>query len=61
MTRKSTTCFKKDGEPLSEYSSEYEASEGASYVKYNYGTTWVSIIGGVNSINKDITVIIQQQ
>ena len=37
MSRKSMTCFKKDGEPLSQYSSEYEARDGASHVKYKYG------------------------
>jgi len=31
---KSATCFKKDGEPLSYYYSEYEASEAASHVWY---------------------------
>jgi hypothetical protein len=33
---KSATCFKKDGEPLSYYNSEYEASEAASHVKYQH-------------------------
>ena len=33
---KSTTCFKKDGEPLSYYDSEYEANKGASHVRYKY-------------------------
>jgi len=29
---KSATCFKKDGEPLSTYYTEYDAEEGAAYV-----------------------------
>jgi predicted Zn-ribbon and HTH transcriptional regulator len=33
---KSEKCFKKDGEPLSEYYSEDEAREGALYVEQNY-------------------------
>jgi len=37
MTRKSTTCFKKDGEPLSQYSSEYEAKESASHIRQKHG------------------------
>jgi len=37
MTRKSISCFKKDGEPLSQYYSEYEANEGASYIKQKHG------------------------
>ena len=37
MPIKSTTCFKKDGKPLSQYFSEYEARDGASHVKYKYG------------------------
>jgi hypothetical protein len=37
MPVKSTICFKKNGGPLSAYSSECEAEEGASYVKYSRG------------------------
>jgi hypothetical protein len=36
MAGKSTTCFKKDGELLSYYNSEYEAIEAASHVKYQH-------------------------
>jgi hypothetical protein len=37
MPIKSSTCFKKDGGPLSTYFSEYEANDGASHVKSQYG------------------------
>ena len=37
MTKKSTTCFKKDGEPRSQYSSEYEAEESASHIRKKHG------------------------
>ena len=37
MPFKSPTCFKKDGEPLSTYLSEYEANDGASHVRFQYG------------------------
>jgi hypothetical protein len=37
MPVKSTTCFKKDSKPLSAYFSEYEAFDGASHVKTEYG------------------------
>lgn len=33
---KSNTCFKKDGQPLTEYWSEYEAQEGADYINNTY-------------------------
>lgn len=39
MSQKSRSCrSKKTGKPLSEYLSEYEAQEGADYVKYAYKT-----------------------
>jgi len=38
ISYKSETCFKKNGEPLVSYSSEYEAKEGATYVKMKYGS-----------------------
>jgi len=37
MTIKSRTCFNIKGEPLTEYSSEYKAEEGANYAKRQYG------------------------
>jgi len=37
MSVKSSTCFKKNGEPLSTYFSEYEANEGASNANDQYG------------------------
>jgi len=38
MPIKSDTCFnQKNGEPLTEYISEYDAKQGAEYVKASYG------------------------
>ena len=37
MPEKSSTCFKKNGEPLSTYFSKAEADDGASYVNSQYG------------------------
>jgi len=37
MPVKSTTCFKKDGEPYTEYASGREAAGGASHVRREYG------------------------
>jgi hypothetical protein len=38
MSFKSTTCFSKNtGNPLTEYISEYDAEDGASYIKKTYG------------------------
>jgi hypothetical protein len=37
MANKSTTCFKKDGSPLTVYYSEHEAQEGAAYVNSLHG------------------------
>ena len=37
MPFKSEKCFKKNGEPLSTYFSEYEAIDGAEHVKAEYG------------------------
>ncbi|WP_462137277.1 hypothetical protein [Candidatus Mycalebacterium sp.] len=37
MIQKSKTCFRSDGEPLTEYGSRSEAQEGADYAKSNFG------------------------
>ncbi|QMU56449.1 MAG: hypothetical protein GKS04_04780 [Candidatus Mycalebacterium zealandia] len=37
MIQKSTTCFRSDGEPLTEYGSRGEAQEGADYARAEFG------------------------
>jgi len=37
MPLKSSTCFKKNGEPYTEYPSEHEAAAGAAHVRREYG------------------------
>jgi len=42
MPVKSKICFGKNGEPLTEYVSEYDAKQGAEHVKISYGQDLIS-------------------